>query len=156
MAKIIIWDSNTTRAAEYQSKFAGIANEILKVTTSKDDLDDCKLFFRHSNDSIDEIENDTRYVDSIKFEFSGGGLTPEIIKNGFPFEAKLENWKDVFRVLDILDKEDFTIDDVYYILGLDPKLEKLLEPFATANPLMDNKVLREAKEALHTYIKSKS
>jgi hypothetical protein len=156
MAKIIIWDSNTTRATEYQSKFAGIANEILKVTTSKDDLDDCKLFFRHSNDSIDEIENDTRYIDSIKFEFSGGGLTSEIIKEGFPVEAKLESWKDIFRILDILDNEEFTLDHVYYILGLDPKLEKLLEPFATANPLKENELLKEAKEALHIYIKSKS
>lgn len=170
MAKIIIWDSNTTRATEYQKNFAGISNEILKVTTSKDDLDDCKIFFRHSNDSIDDVENDTKYTNAIKFEFSGGGLTSEINKEEFPFEAKLESWKDIFRIWDIIDKGSFTIDDVYYILGLDPKLEKLLEPFAKlcpfdtklpiakdseGNEIKKNGKTLNIKEVLTDYVKNK-
>lgn len=135
MAKIIIWDSNTTRATEYATKFASIANETLKVTTSQNDLQDCKLFFRHSNDNIDDIENSTYYTDAIKIEFSGGGLNDEIIKSENPIEAKIASWEKIFRVLDILDKDNYTIDDVFYIIGFDPKLETLLTPFQSVLPL---------------------
>ena len=155
MAKIIVWDSNTTRANEYTTQFASIADETLKVTTSINDLQDCKLFFRHSNDGIDDIEDDVNYKNAIKIEFSGGGQRSEITKDTFPFEAMIESWSDIFRVLDILDKDTYTIDDVYHILGFDPKLEELLEPFATANPFKGNPELKKAKEALQEYLTSK-
>ncbi len=153
MAKIIIWDSNTTRATEYVTKFTGIANEILKVTTSQNDLQDCKLFFRHSNDNIDDIENNACYTNAIKIEFSGGGLNDEIIKSENPIEAKIASWEKIFRVLDILDKDNYTIDDVFYIIGFDPKLEALLTPFATLNPF--NSKLPAAMDNNNREIKDK-
>ncbi len=134
MAKIIIWDSNTTRATEYATKFADIADETLKVTTSQNDLSGCKLFFRHSNDNIDDIENDANYNNAIKIEFSGGGLNDEV-KSENPIEAKIALWEKIFRVLNILDKDNYTIDDVFYIIGFDPKLEELLIPFQSVLPL---------------------
>ena len=147
MKVLIVDDINRERG------FSDSLKKHLDIKIQKDnfntlDFTHCKIIFKH--DTFNHQLSDELKPKIIYIEFTGGGtLKNEIESNsdGYKFKAKIENPEQVNNVLDIIDKPEFTKDDLEMILNFDTKLEELLKQFESINPLA-NKDLKAEKAKL--------
>ena len=116
--KIIIFDNPERQDRNFREALR--QNIIVKISDNQDELDFdvCKIVFLHTGDS--GTFNDliiTNKESIILIEFSGGGLKNAIYDNadGWKFKAKIESPEQVNNVLTIIDKEEFTKEDVEMI-----------------------------------------
>lgn len=153
--KIHFWDNPSSHAERNpfreKLKTAGI-----KTTVDISDLVNIDLLFIHGADS----PSLNSYIFSnlvFKVSFGDNVTTMHSI---FTDENRISyiNAKELSERFDTIVKEleevaNLTIEELYEIIfAIDPDLERLLQPFATANPLDENNELKDAKTKLQTYV----
>lgn len=112
------------------------------------DFSDCRIIFVHTPPgfSVDlgDLKRKIIYV-----RFSGGGLVNQIYdeseNDGYRFKVEVDRPEQINNVLQVIDKEEsWTREDVLQILDVDSQLEKLLQPFVTADPFKQDPNLADA------------
>lgn len=159
MAKIVIWGFTTARSSEQISKLKELQSKYasLSIQIGRDRdlsvLNDCIVLIKH---------DDSGMPDGLSFQWtilSSGDITePKLIEAtkrvGIPPNMLVDNLEGFLSSTEgktIIEKQD-----IEKLFSLDPKLEELLQPFRSANPLLptnkQNKTLKEAKAKLMAYI----
>ena len=101
------------------------------------DFSNCRFIFEHIG-YFDHDLDATLKAKIIHVEFSGAGtLRNEVLEDaeGYKFKATIEKPEQINNILKIIDKDEFSKEDLEMILGYDSELDKLLKPFVTSNPI---------------------
>lgn len=102
------------------------------------DFSNCKIIFKHdtfNHQLATELKEKIIFIN-----FSGGGtLKNEMLDDaaGFKFRATIETPEQINKILSIINKEEFSREDMEMILNFDKKLEDLLEEFKNVLPLKE-------------------
>ena len=162
MGKIVMWGVTTTETEEQKTALNALQaahDTVISIQRSPNKevsvLNDCIVLLKHDTDGLD---NQTLRSVQWTVICSGSVTQPsinEINKTaGIPASVLIENLENFIEATN--DKTEITKEDIEILYAIDPKLEKLLEPFATANPFNANDTVKQNKDALNNYIKSKS
>ncbi|MBK8699818.1 MAG: hypothetical protein IPN29_09885 [Saprospiraceae bacterium] len=173
----IVIDSVDTRANKLIQRLNNTAVkwQYIDFLSENDKPDNNTLYLIHHSDGyvgefamkINSLEN------AFVLFYSGGGLSADELKAQgdkiFFYAGGLNSGVDekainiINEIVSVISKEDNVtkvIVQIKKVLGFDEQLEKLLEPFATANPFKtessNGENLKQAKEALNKYINSKA
>ncbi len=150
--KIIFWESQTPTANQERKNFWDKLRSLsLKITITKADLFDSNLIFIHGGDksSLVEVkldgtgENYIKEVTSIWKIIYGGNPTTQKKLDSTLKLVEYINIDDLnerlIHVLQKLQTNEINVDLLEELLfDFDPKLEKLLQPFADKLPLQEN------------------
>lgn len=134
--KILIVD-NKNRRRGFNDKLKKHKDVLMENKNFKDiDFSNCKFIFQH--DSFNYHLADELKAQIIHVRFSGARtLKNEVLDNaeGYKFKATIENPEQINNILKIIDKDEFSKEDLEMVLGYDSELDKLLKPFATSSQM---------------------
>lgn len=161
MAKIVMWGISTTATEEQKLKLNELQNKYasfsLQTGNNKNQgvLADCLVLLKHDTDNLEDHK-----LNSVQWTVicTGNVTRPKLnVTNktaGIPptiLIENLDNFLSATKTKTVIEKQEIEI-----LFAIDPRLEKLLEPFASINPLeITNKhkgFLQEAKKELQTYV----
>lgn len=173
----IVIDSVDTRANNLIQRLNNNAVkwQYVDFLSENDKPDNNTLYLIHHSDGY--VGEFAKRINSLENAFvlfySGGGLSADELKAQgdkiFFYAGGLNSGVDekalniINEIVSVISKEDNAtkvIVQIKKVLGFDEQLEKLLEPFATASPFENKNAkgedLKQAKETLNSYIKTKA